>query len=177
MHPSLHFSTPSSSTLCKGFNPLKMFQFCPCYVPMESPRKSLNFSHAALVGHQLSRAKRDSPSQQAGSQKNHPILKTRICKYFNFDKKHISTSNLPWVGSGCPPPHLGWTGCLLSACSPRWLWASSGSSSGPCPSSGTPQGPLVADHHLRALIKPIDRLAGSATHANIFVIFISKPNK
>ena len=45
------------------------------------------------------------------------------------------------------------------------------------PLAGTPQGPLVADHHLRALIKPIDRLAGSATHANIFVIFVSKPNQ
>ena len=45
-----------------------------------------------------------------------PILKKRICKYFNFEaKKYVHFDFSPWVGSGCPPPHLGWMGCLLSA--------------------------------------------------------------
>ena len=141
MHPSLHFSTPSSPTLCKGFNPLKMFQFCPCYVPMETPRKSLNFSHAALVGHQLSRAKRDSPSQQAGSQKNHPILKTRICKYFNFDKKIFPPQIYLGLVQAAPLPTLvGRVACCQLA-----LHAGCG------PPQGRPQGPAPLAGLLRAL--------------------------
>lgn len=105
--PIFTFQHPLQSHSLSPQNPLKMFQFCPCYVPMETPRKSLNFSHAALVGHQLSRAKPDPPSQQAGSQKNHPILKTRICKYFNFDKNIFPPQiTLGWFRLPPSPPWL-----------------------------------------------------------------------
>ena len=139
--PIFTFQHPLQSHSLSPQNPLKMFQFCPCYVPMETPRKSLNFSHAALVGHQLSRAKRDPPSQQAGSQKNHPILKTRICKYFNFDQKHISTSNYLGLVQAAPLPTLvGRVACCQLA-----LHAGCG------PPQGHPQGPAPLAGLLRAL--------------------------
>ena len=112
----LYISAPPPVLLFVPLNPLKMFQFCPCYVPMETPRKSLNFSHAALVGHQLSRAKRDPPSQQAGSQKNHPILKIRLNQEFaniSILKKKYFHLNLT-LGWFRLPPSPPWLDGLLA---------------------------------------------------------------
>ena len=146
MHQSLHFSTPSSPTLCPLLIPSKCFNFAPAIFPWSPPDKSLDFSspssYAALAGHQLSRAKPDPPSQQAGSQKNHPILnKNRICKYFNFDQKHISTSNYLGLVQAAPLPTLvGRVACCQLA-----LHAGCG------PPQGHPQGPAPLAGLLRAL--------------------------
>ena len=105
--PIFTFQHPLQSHSLSPQNPLKMFQFCPCYVPMETPRKSLNFSHAALVAHQLSRAKRDPPSQQAGSQKNHPILKQESANISILTKTYFHLKfTLGWFRLPPSPPWL-----------------------------------------------------------------------
>ena len=140
----LYISAPPPVLLFVPFNPLKMFQFCPCYVPMETPRKSLNFSHAALVGHELSRAKPDPRSQQAGSQKNHPIFKLR------FDQESANISiltkifpsqfDLGLVQAAPLPTLVGWVACCQLD-----LDAGCGTP------QGHPQGPAPLAGLLRAL--------------------------
>lgn len=120
MHPSLHFSTPSSPTLCPLLIPSKCFNFAPAIFPWSPPDKSLDFSspssYAALAGHQLSRAKPDSSSQQAGSQKNHPILKIRFNQEFaniSILKKKYFHLNLT-LGWFRLPPSPPWLDGLLA---------------------------------------------------------------
>ena len=135
------------------FNPLKIFKFCPFgFSPKLLAQNFSQCSHAAavLVGHELSRAKPDSPSQQAGCQKKQ-FSKKESANISILRQKNMSTSifHLGLVQAAPLPTLVGWVACCqldLHA----GVGTSQGDPQGPAPLAGASSGP--SDHHLRALI-------------------------